>query len=181
MENRRFYVYGFFNEQWKEFFYIGKGTGNRYRSFGDRNKNVLAVLRNYPCKPVILMDKLTEEEAYDLERKTKQMLRSMGKPIIDFEHDYTSKRQREGIEMAKKQGKYQGRKKRNVNYALLEELMDKYKDHQITKTEISKQLGVSRPTLDKLINELEYVALEMDGYKRELLANAVGETAFPME
>ena len=58
-------------------------------------------------------------------------------------------RQREGIEIAKREGKYKGRKPVEVpdfprHYA-------RYLRREVSKAALARELGISRPTLDKLI------------------------------
>ncbi len=68
------------------------------------------------------------------------------------------KKQSEGIEKAKQEGKFKGHgeittkdlKKFYYYHALLI-------NHQITKTQMAKELGISRPTLDKLIKSAENI------------------------
>ena len=72
--------------------------------------------------------------------------------INQFERENLLERQREGIAIAKEQGKYKGRKQ-----IIIEDFAEKYemyKNRQIrSKAELAKQLGISRPTLDKMIAE----------------------------
>ncbi|MBQ7428395.1 hypothetical protein [Butyrivibrio sp.] len=64
------------------------------------------------------------------------------------------KRQAEGIERAKKAGKFQGHGAAKIDdfedfeyyYRLLEK-------HDITKLEVAEKLNISRPTLDKLLKQ----------------------------
>lgn len=62
-------------------------------------------------------------------------------------------RQKEGIALAKAEGKYKGRKEINIDSDTFEMMYSKYMNREINKTELAKQLGISRPTLDKLIKE----------------------------
>ncbi len=61
------------------------------------------------------------------------------------------KRQREGIELAKAAGKYKGGHEKKIDEELYADLYGKYMVRQMTKTEMAKQLGISRPTLDKIM------------------------------
>ena len=65
----------------------------------------------------------------------------------------TVDRQREGIAIAHKQGKYKGGKRKKVNG--FPEGYARYKARQITKAALAAELKISRPTLDKLIKEYE--------------------------
>ena len=61
------------------------------------------------------------------------------------------KRQAEGIAIAKEQGKYKGGTQKEIDEELYEYLFLKYKNRELTKKEMAVKLGVSRPTLDKII------------------------------
>lgn len=67
------------------------------------------------------------------------------------ERENIRKRQAEGIEIAKAEGKYKGRAKKQVDEVLFRENLEKYNAGQISKSVFSENLGVSRPTLDKLL------------------------------
>ena len=73
--------------------------------------------------------------------------------INQFERANLLERQREGIAIAKEQGKYKGRKK--IEIENFDEYYQKYLTRQMKKAEIAKELNISRPTLDKLIAERE--------------------------
>jgi DNA invertase Pin-like site-specific DNA recombinase len=71
--------------------------------------------------------------------------------INEFERDNLLERQREGIAIAKQQGKYKGR--REISVPDFGTHYDKYMRREINKTKLAKELNISRPTLDKLIME----------------------------
>ena len=73
--------------------------------------------------------------------------------IAEFERQNMLDRQREGIAIAKKNGKYKGGKCKKV-YGF-PEAYARYKNREITKTALAAELHISRPTLDKLIKEYE--------------------------
>ena len=60
-------------------------------------------------------------------------------------------RQREGIAIAKREGKYKGRKA--ISVPNIGDYYDRYMTRQGTKTSIALELGISRTTLDKLFKE----------------------------
>ena len=65
--------------------------------------------------------------------------------------------QRIGIEKAKAAGKFKGRKQLIVNETKYYELKNKYEQTEINKTQFAELLGVSRPTLNKILsNEKQY-------------------------
>ena len=64
-------------------------------------------------------------------------------------------RQKEGIAIAKAQGKYQGRKPMDIDKAKFEKLYGEVKRKERTATFAMKQLGVKRTTWYVLVNEYE--------------------------
>lgn len=154
MEDARFYVYGWFNLDWGSYFYIGKGTGDRYRNKNHRSKAFNAITNNWNCEPVLLIDGLTEDEAFENEIILKEkFMFDHGHPIIDGEVASIRKMaQREGIAIAKAQGKYKGRKE--VDVPDIEKHYQRYMNREISKPKLAEELGITRPTLDKLFREL---------------------------
>ena len=89
----------------------------------------------------------------DLLRLGKLML-TMIAAINEFERSILLERQKEGIAIAKREKRYQGRK-RIQQPDSFELLYGRYRDHKVTKSEIARQLEISRPTVDRLIKEME--------------------------
>lgn len=83
----------------------------------------------------------------------KLMLTVIG-AIYEFERTNLLERQREGIEIAKKNGKYKGRKKIIVNQDEWDRLFDLYMKRKISKTQMCKEIGCSKPTFYKIWNEM---------------------------
>lgn len=67
------------------------------------------------------------------------------------ERDNIKRRQREGIAIAKAQGKYKGGKPKEVDEQLFAENLVRYRNGEITKSQFAANVGVSRPTLNKMI------------------------------
>ena len=82
-----------------------------------------------------------------------RLMLTMIAAINEFERANLLERQKEGIALAKAEGKYKGRKEINIDSDTFEMMYSKYMNREINKTELAKQLGISRPTLDKLIKE----------------------------
>lgn len=62
-----FYVYEYYKKDCGEVFYVGKGTGNRYKETHNRNKYFEAILNKHECAVRIISDGLTNEVACALE------------------------------------------------------------------------------------------------------------------
>ena len=76
--------------------------------------------------------------------------------IGQLERKTIKERTKEGIEIAKANGKYTGRKKGAI--ALKGEAMERFKrfyELGMKKTELAKEFGVTRPTIYKWIDELK--------------------------
>ena len=73
--------------------------------------------------------------------------------IAEFERDVILERQREGIALAKAQGKYKGRKTKEIpNF---DDYYDRYMRREITKAEIQRENHVSRTVVDRYFREFE--------------------------
>ena len=71
--------------------------------------------------------------------------------IAEFERAMILERQKEGIAIAKREGKYKGRKQ--VSVPNIGEYYDSYMRREKNKVQISAELGISRNTLDRLFRE----------------------------
>ena len=96
----------------------------------------------------------SDKEAIDSNTPTGKLMLTMIAAINQFERENLLERQREGIAIAKEQGKYKGRKQ--VKPEAWEEAYAKYKAREIKSvSELAKVLGISRPTVYKLIEQEE--------------------------
>lgn len=101
---------------------------------------------------------VSNKENIDTSTPTGKLMVTMIGAINEFERANLLERQREGIAIAKKEGKYKGRKKIEVDKRFKTEY-ERYLNREFNKTELAKVLEISRPTLDKLIKQYE----EMEG------------------
>ena len=67
------------------------------------------------------------------------------------ERENIKRRQREGIAIAKAKGVYRGGKPKEVDEQTFSENLTQYKAGKITKSQFSSAVGVSRPTLNKIL------------------------------
>ena len=78
--------------------------------------------------------------------------------IAEFEHNRRKERQRRGIEIAKQEGKYKGRKT-VINEKLINKIKHLKEDKNLPVIDISKLTGVSCPTVYKVLKQnLGYVS-----------------------
>ena len=93
------------------------------------------------------------KENFDTKTPAGRLQMTMMAAIADFERSMILERQREGIAIAKKEGKYKGRKK--IKRTDIDIHYDRYMSRKASKTQIANELGISRNTLPRLFNEYE--------------------------
>jgi DNA invertase Pin-like site-specific DNA recombinase len=116
-------------------------------------KDLLEIVERLTAKGVHLV---SNKEAVDTSTPTGKLMLTMIGAIAEFERQNMLDRQAEGIAIAKREGKYRGRKPVEIDSELFKAQYERYTRREINKTELAKALKVSRPTLDKMIKE--YVA-----------------------
>lgn len=113
-------------------------------------KDLLDLVEKLNDKGVTLV---SNKENIDTSTPTGKLMLTMIGAINEFERTNMLERQREGIAIAKRNGKYKGRNA--VTVPDFGQYYDAYITRQVTKSQLAKQLGISRPTLDRLIKEYE--------------------------
>ena len=114
-------------------------------------KDLLDIVEMLNKKGVTL---ISNKENIDTSTPTGKLMLTMIGAINEFERTNLLERQREGIAIAKRNGKYKGRKP--ISIPDFNKQYQRYLQREIpSKTELTKILHISRPTLDKLIEELE--------------------------
>lgn len=73
--------------------------------------------------------------------------------VAQKERESIRQRQKEGIAIAKAAGKYQGGQKKKIDMLLFSQLLESFQKNEINKSQFAEKLGVSRPTLNKLLDE----------------------------
>lgn len=113
-------------------------------------RDLLDIVEQLNAKGVHL---ISNKENIDTSTPTGKLMLTMIGAINEFERVNLLERQREGIAIAKREGKYKGGKCKTVgNFA---EYYTRYISREITKSALARELGISRPTLNKLIKEFE--------------------------
>lgn len=111
-------------------------------------KDLLEIVDTLNRKGVAL---ISNKESIDTSTPTGKLMLTMVGAINEFERTNLLERQREGIAIAKRNGVYQGRKP--ISIPDFEFHYSRYRNREITKTQLAKELGISRPTLDKFISQ----------------------------
>ena len=95
---------------------------------------------------------ISAKENIDSSTPTGKLMLTMVGAINEFERANLLERQKEGIAIAKMENRYKGRKKIEINEAFKTNY-NKYLNRELNKRQLAKLLNVSRPTLDRLIEE----------------------------
>lgn len=114
-------------------------------------KDLLDIVEKLNAKNIHIV---SNKENIDTNTNSGKLMLTMFAAIYEFERTNMLERQAEGIEIAKREGKYKncGRKKKEIsdNY---EDLIKQYVDGNITKVQLAVMLNVSRPTLNRILKE----------------------------
>ena len=111
-------------------------------------KDLLNIVEQLEKKEVKL---ISAKENLESNTATGKLMLTMIGAINEFERANLLERQKEGIAIAVKEGKYKGRKEINVpNFG---EYYDRYLKREFTKVSLAKELKISRNTLEKLIKD----------------------------
>ena len=73
--------------------------------------------------------------------------------VAQRERENIKRRQAEGIAIAKAQGKYKGRAKKEIDKKLFEDTKARWQNGEITKIQFAETIGVSRGTLYRILGE----------------------------
>ena len=112
-------------------------------------KDLLDIVDQLNAKRVHLV---SNKESIDTSTPTGKLMLTMIGAIAEFERTNLLERQREGIVIAKQNGVYKGRRPKKVNDEFTIQYR-RYLQRELNKKELASILGISRPTLDKLIRE----------------------------
>lgn len=113
-------------------------------------KDLLDIIEQLNAKGVSLV---SNKENLDSSTPQGKLMITMLGAINEFERANLLERQREGIAIAKAEGKFKGRQVREIDEDLFNKKYALYSIRQINKTQLAKELNISRPTLDKLLKD----------------------------
>lgn len=98
---------------------------------------------------------VSNKENLDTSTATGKLLMTMIAAINEFERTNMLERQAEGIAIAKRNGAYKNCGRKAVVVDGIETIIKSIADGTMKKVEAARQLGVSRPTLDRIIRDAE--------------------------
>lgn len=148
----------------------GKDTTNRpqlnemmkYVRSGDRvyiydfsriarnTKDLLDIVETLQSKGVEL---ISHRENIDTSTPSGKLMLTMLGAIAEFERANQREKMLAGIELAKQRGVYNGRKKTLIADEVFNPIYERYQKREINKGQMAAELGITRPTLEKLLKE----------------------------
>ena len=104
-------------------------------------KDLLDIVEQLKEKGVSLV---SNKENIDSSTPTGKLMLTMIGAIAEFERQNLLERQREGIEIAKRGGKFKGGQVKKIDDAAFNKAYQAYKSREINKKEMAEQLHISR-------------------------------------
>ena len=111
-------------------------------------KDLLDIVEQLTSKGINLV---STKESIDTTTPTGKLMLTMIGAINEFERLNLLERQREGIAIAVREGRYKGRKE--ISVSDIGKHFNRYMSREINKVQLAHELSISRPTLDKLFKE----------------------------
>ena len=113
-------------------------------------KDLLEIVEFLQKKQVHLV---SNKENLDTSTPTGKLMLTMIAAINEFERQNLLDRQREGVAIAKREGKYKGRQVKQIDDATFSAQYARYTRREINKRQLAEALSISRPTLDKVLKD----------------------------
>lgn len=113
-------------------------------------KDLLEITDQLQQKKVNLV---SNKENLDSSTPTGKLMLTMIAAINEFERQNLLERQREGIAIAKREGKFKGGQVKRIEEKDFVKYYEQYKSREINKGQLAAALKISRPTLDKLLKD----------------------------
>ena len=96
---------------------------------------------------------VSNKENIDTSTATGKLMLTMIAAIAEFERANMLERQREGITIAKREGKYKGGHVKRIKEDVFQREYQAYMSRAISKGELARRLEISRPTLNKFLRD----------------------------
>ena len=115
--------------------------------FARNTRDLLELVEQLTAKGV---EFASRKEAIDTTTPTGKFMLTVFGAVAELEREYILQRQREGIEIAKQQGKYTGR--RPIDHPDFEKVAAAGRRGELTATQAMKKLGISKTTFYRKVS-----------------------------
>lgn len=119
--------------------------------FARNTRDLLELVEQLSAKQV---EFISQKEAIDTSTPTGKFMLTIFGAVAELEREYILQRQREGIEIAKRQGKYTGRKP--IEHPEFNRVVAKWRSGDITAVEAMKRLDMKASTFYRKVRSLPY-------------------------
>ena len=119
---------------------------------GRSTKDLLNIIDTLTEKGVTLV---SNKENIDTDTPTGKFMLTVFAALSQLEREQLKQRQREGIEIAKAQGKYTGRKPIEIDWTRFGQLYGEWKSKNITGRDFMRRMGLSANTFYRRVREYE--------------------------
>lgn len=125
--------------------------------FARNTKDLLELTEELNSKHVQF---ISQKEKIDTDTPAGKFMITIFGAVAELEREYIRQRQREGIEIAKENGKYKGRPEKQLDN--FPAVYVQWKKREITAKSASEQLGISRSTFYRKVSEHEEKSVAID-------------------
>lgn len=116
--------------------------------FARNTKDLLELIEMLSAKEVTFISK---KEAIDTTTPSGKFMLTVFGAVAELEREYILQRQRDGIAIAKQEGKYKGRKR--IESKDFDRVISKWKEGEITAVKAMELLGMKRSTFYRRVKE----------------------------
>ena len=121
---------------------------------GRSTRDLLNIIDVLQKKGVTLV---SSKENIDTNTPQGRFVLSIFAALSELEREQTLQRQREGIAIAKSQGKYKGRQPISIDWVKFAQLYEQWKSGDITAVEFQKQMLADHSLLRETLKEIKYM------------------------
>ena len=122
------------------------------RRLGRSTRDLLNIIDTLNEKGVNL---ISHKEKIDTESPTGKFMLTVFAVLSQLEREQLKQRQHEGVEIAKAQGKYKGRKPIEINWTRFGQLYGEWKSKNITGRDFMRKMDLSANTFYRRVREYE--------------------------
>ncbi len=130
-----------------------------YSRLARSTQDLLSIVQQLKDKGVQI---ISDKEQLDSTTAQGRLMLTVFAALAEFEREVTLQRQREGIAIAKANGKYNGRQPIKVDEAKFAKLYQLWKNDEITAVEFQKRIGLKANTFYRRVKAYEYNTLDLD-------------------
>lgn len=120
--------------------------------FARNTKDLLELVESLTEKQV---EFISMKERIDTTTPAGKFMLTVFAAVAELERGYILDRQREGIAIAKAQGKYKGKPKKQIDQRLWDELYVQWRNGDITAVEFMKMVGLKKSAFYERVKEIQ--------------------------